>query len=223
MTAVVDPRTGEKWGGVVRNHGKANLEFPPAGLANFYVGGGGETLTGTHVASNSSWSSAPAAAIPRLVYADAGGPGGSRPSVFRLPTRTCATSRSARAAISARKATLRGRYFPVDWRARSGDLAWRLGGTVGYFQTYREKAARSFPLDPGPCRPRRTRRRRHPTLKIDPAGLEQLRRRRRRAAGRCRILGHPQPAARSGCCGTTGRPIVNEARGMLFLRALWRL
>ena len=36
--------------------------------------------------------------------------------------------------------------FPLDWRARSGNLAYRLGGTIGY-QAYREDAAKYFPLD----------------------------------------------------------------------------
>jgi len=47
----VDPRTNTTWGGVVRNRFKIGAEFS-AGQADFYVNGGGGSLTGLNVASN---------------------------------------------------------------------------------------------------------------------------------------------------------------------------
>ncbi len=47
----VDTNTGKTWGGVVKNRGHAALEFS-AGQADFYVNGGGGSVTGSNVASN---------------------------------------------------------------------------------------------------------------------------------------------------------------------------
>ncbi len=141
---VVDPRTGERWGGVTRDHGKANLEFS-AGLANFYVGGGGETLSGTHVASNSEYEF---------------GAGGNYP-VWRNGTQ------EVRAGLDlvyfAYSKNLRyfslgqGGYFspqsyvaalvPVSYKDQvTDDLSYEIGGSAG-LQSYRENASAYFPED----------------------------------------------------------------------------
>jgi hypothetical protein len=49
------------------------------------------------------------------------------------------------AGISARR--LHGAEHPVEWRARSGDWRWRLGGSVGY-AVWSEDSSPVFPTNP---------------------------------------------------------------------------
>ena len=138
-----DPLTNRTWGGVVRTGGRGQVEFG-AGPTSIYLGGGYSSFTGANVARNNRYEFGAG-----LSY-----------TVWRRP------EDELQAGLdivyfsydkNQRLFTLgNGGYFspqsyfavnlPVDWRGRSGDLAWRLGGTVGY-QTYREDSASFFPRD----------------------------------------------------------------------------
>ena len=142
---VVDPRTGTKWGGVTRNHGRANLEFT-AGQAQFYVGGGGQALNGTHVASNTETEF---------------GAGGSFP-VWKTPTQEVRVGLDL--VYFAYQKNLRyftlgqGGYFspqsyaaaliPVSYKEQiDDDLSYEIGGAAG-IQSYHENSSNYYPSDP---------------------------------------------------------------------------
>ncbi len=142
----VDPRTGQTWGGVVQNHGRATLEMS-SGKANFYVLGGGAQFAGTHVESNTEFEA---------------GAGGSYP-VYRTDTQ------EVRAGLdliyfgyshNLRFFTLgQGGYFspqsftaamiPVTYKEQvDEDLSYQIGGSAGY-SGFHENASPYYPLDSG--------------------------------------------------------------------------
>jgi hypothetical protein len=141
---VRDPMTGQVWGGVTRTGGRAQLEFA-SGPVNFYLGGGYATLAGQGVADNSR------------IEAGAG----ASYTVFERPEESLTAGLDL--VYFGYDRNLRdfslghGGYFspqryaavnlPVDYRARSGDLSWRVGGTIGV-ASFREDAAPVFPGDP---------------------------------------------------------------------------
>jgi hypothetical protein len=138
-----DPASGASWGGVVRTGGRAQLEMT-AQPVNFYVAGGYYGLTGQHVEKNSR------------VEAGAG----ASWTVWREPSEELIAGLDLVYFGYDKNQRLfsygNGGYFspqsylaaniPIDWRVRSGDIAYRLGATVGY-QNYKENAAPYFPLD----------------------------------------------------------------------------
>ena len=142
-SGVRDPRTGNTWGGVVRSGGRAQLEYVN-GPVGVYFGGGYSVINGRNVAHNAR--------------AEAGV--GTQYTVWRRPDEELLIGLDLvyfRYDKNERLFTFgNGGYFspqsyfaanvPVDWRARSGDWAYHLGGTIGY-QSYRENAAKYFPTD----------------------------------------------------------------------------
>ncbi len=135
-----DPNGLGTWGGVVRTGGRAQLEYV-TGPVGVYLMGGYSVFTGQNVARNQRF--------------EAGA--GLQYTVWRLPDEELTAGldmiyfgfRNNQRLFSWGN----GGYFspqsyfavniPVDWRARSGNLAWRLGATVGY-QNFREDAANIF-------------------------------------------------------------------------------
>ena len=142
-SGVRDPRTGQSWGGVVRSGGRLQLEYV-TGPVGVYMLGGYSAYTGQNVARNNRF--------------EAGA--GMQYTVWRLPDEELTAGLDLvyfGFDNNQRLFTLgNGGYFspqsyfavnvPVDWRARSGNLSWRLGGTIGY-QSFRENAANFFPRD----------------------------------------------------------------------------
>lgn len=140
-----DALTGQTWGGVVRTGGRAQVEYG-TGAASFYAGGGYAVFEGSDVKDNN-----------RIEF----GAGGSY-AVVRRPDET--VNIGADLVYFAYENNLRfftlgqGGYFspqsyvalnlPVDWRARSGDWSWRLGGSIGY-AVWQEDSSLVFPNDPG--------------------------------------------------------------------------
>jgi tetratricopeptide (TPR) repeat protein len=138
-----DSITGETWGGVVRTGGRAQLEYA-TGPANFYAGGGYAVVDGQGVADNT-----------RIEM----GAGGSF-ALVRRPDETVTVGLDL--VYFAYDQNLRyftlghGGYFspqdytavniPVEWRARSGDWRWRLGGSLGY-AVWSEDSAPVFPTN----------------------------------------------------------------------------
>ena len=139
-----DPSTGLVWGGVMRNTGRGQVEFS-SGRTNFYVGGGYSTFEGQNVADNTRFE---------------GGAGFSTP-IFRRPDEELTIGTDL--VYLAYDKNLRfftlgqGGYFspqtyaaanvPIDYRARSGNLAYRLGAQVGLAH-FREDRSPLFPNDP---------------------------------------------------------------------------
>jgi tetratricopeptide (TPR) repeat protein len=123
-----DPAFGNVWGGVVRTGGRAQVEFS-SGDTNFYVAGGYFSFTGEGVAENS-----------RL---EAGA--GFQTPIWRSGTEELVTGLDL--VYFAYDKNLRfftlghGGYFspqsfisanvPLDYRGRSGNLFYRVGGTIG--------------------------------------------------------------------------------------------
>ena len=140
-----DALTGQTWGGVVRTGGRAQVEYS-TGPASFYAGGGYAVFEGSDVKDNNR------------IEAGAGG----SYAVVRRPDETVNLGLDLvyfAYADNLRFFTLgQGGYFspqsyvalnlPVDWRARSGDWNWRLGGSIGY-AVWQEDSSPVFPNDPG--------------------------------------------------------------------------
>ncbi|MBP0462364.1 BCSC C-terminal domain-containing protein [Roseomonas sp. PWR1] len=139
-----DGLTGQTWGGVVRTGGRAQVEYSQ-GPATFYAGGGYSIFQGENVRDNAR------------VEAGAG----MNYAVLRRPDEQVTVGLDL--VYFAYDENLRffslghGGYFspqnytavnvPVDWRARSGDWSWRLGGSVGY-AVWSEDRSPVFPNDP---------------------------------------------------------------------------
>ena len=138
-----DPSSGQVWGGVVRNTARGQIEFG-SGDTNFYVGGGYSTLEGDGVADNSR------------IEAGAG----VSHALFRRPDAELVTGLDLLYQSYDKNLRLftlgHGGYYspqsyvgatvPLDYRARAGNLSYRLGGTVG-IAAWREDRAPYFPLD----------------------------------------------------------------------------
>jgi hypothetical protein len=139
-----DPITGRTWGGAVRTGGRAQLEVSD-GPFGFYLGGGYYRID--------------AREVPRNARLEAGA--GVSYALWRGPEDELVVG--ADAVYFAYDRNLRhftyshGGYFspqsfaalnfPVDYRARSGDLSWRIGATVG-FSSWREDRVPFFPGSP---------------------------------------------------------------------------
>ncbi|HTW27362.1 MAG TPA: cellulose synthase subunit BcsC-related outer membrane protein [Acetobacteraceae bacterium] len=139
-----DPRTGEVWGGVTRARGHIQIEYA-GGPANFYLGGGGASLTGKNVESNSEVEFGAGGSY--AVYHSGGDEARVGLDLVYFDY-----------AHNLRFFTLGGggyfspqNYFaaliPVSYAEKDGDLTWNVGGSVG-FQTYHENSSPYFPTDP---------------------------------------------------------------------------
>jgi tetratricopeptide (TPR) repeat protein len=139
-----DPRSGVGWGPVMRNGVRGQIEVP-LGTGYGYVGGGYSMLEGTRVASNTRIEGGAGVSVP--VWRGEGSELRTGVDLVYLAYEQ-----------NLRYFTLgHGGYFspqqytalniPVDYRARAGDLSYRLGATVGY-AAWREDAAPLYPNDP---------------------------------------------------------------------------
>jgi Tfp pilus assembly protein PilF len=139
-----DPRSGTSWGPVLRSGLRGQVEFP-LGSGYGYIGGGYSTLEGPRVASNSRIEGGAGVSVP--VWRGEGSELRTGVDLVYLAYEQ-----------NLRYFTLgHGGYFspqqytalniPVDYRARVGDLSYRVGATIGY-AAWREDAAPYFPNDP---------------------------------------------------------------------------
>lgn len=140
-----DAITGRDWGQVVRLGGRAQLEMP-LGAGFIYAGGGYSVFQGTNVMRNSRIEAGAGISYPLVERADGTLTVGADLVFFAYRR-------------NLRFFTLgHGGYFspqsffalnlPVDYRGRSGDFSYRVGGTLGY-AVWRESSAPVFPMDPG--------------------------------------------------------------------------
>ena len=139
-----DRLTGQNWGGVTRAGGRAQLEYT-TGPLGLYMLAGYSNFTGTNVARNNRF--------------EAGA--GAQYTVWRLPDEELTVGLDLVYFGYDNNQRLfsygNGGYFspqsyfaaniPVDYRARSGNLTYRVGATIGY-QSFREDSALIFPRSP---------------------------------------------------------------------------
>ena len=207
-----DPLTGTQWGAVSRTGGRGQVEVT-AGPATFYAGGGYATLRGENTADNDR------------VEAGAG----VSYAILRNPDEELTTG--ADLVYFAYDKNLRfftlghGGYFspqsytalnlPLDYRGRSGNLSYRVGGSIGYAM-WREDSAPVFPNDAGLQAQLVAAAARDPTLRTTYAGQSQS-----GVVGSLRgdVEYALSPELRLGAALRYDRTADwNEARGMLFLR-----
>ena len=140
-----DGRSGAFWGNVVRSGGRAQLEFP-IGAGGAYVGGGYAQYAGTNVQDNTRIEAGAGFSYPIIRQQGAELLAGLDLVYFGFDRNLREFTFGQGGYFSPQQ------YFavniPVDYRGRSGNLAWRLGGTVGY-GTYREDSSPLFPADAG--------------------------------------------------------------------------
>ena len=138
---LTDPSSKITWGSVVSSGGRGQIEGP-LGAGSFYVGGGYAMLTGQHVASNNRTEAGTGMSYPLLKDTDGELTAGVDLVYFGF-------------ANNQRAYTVgNGGYFspqsygainvPLDFRAKSGDLEYRVGVTAGY-ATFRENSNAVFP------------------------------------------------------------------------------
>ena len=140
-----DTTNNTLWGGVTRTGGHGQIELT-AGLANFYAGGGGASVTGTNVASNTMVEGGAGGAYP--VWRD----GGQEVRVgldlvyFAYNQNLQYYSLGQGGYFSPQS------YFaalvPVSYSSRGEALTWSVGGSIGY-QTYHSNNSPVFPNDAG--------------------------------------------------------------------------
>ncbi|MEN0077425.1 MAG: cellulose synthase subunit BcsC-related outer membrane protein, partial [Paracraurococcus sp.] len=140
-----DPLSGRSWGGVTRTGGRAQLEYT-TGPVTIYGGGGWSSFDGSGVADNSR-----VEAGAGFSYAVLRKPGEELTSGLDLVYFGYDKN--------LRYFTLgQGGYFspqsftavniPVDYRARWGELDYRVGGSLGY-TNWHESSSPLYPNDPG--------------------------------------------------------------------------
>nr|WP_314075656.1 cellulose synthase subunit BcsC-related outer membrane protein [uncultured Roseococcus sp.] len=140
-----DRTTGRNWGMVVRTGGRGQLEMPlGAGFA--YVGGGYSVFDGENVANNNRVEGGAGFSYPVISQ-----PGGE----LRVGADLVyfAYDRNLRFFTLGHGGYYSPQSFaalnvPLDYRGRSGDFSYRLGGTVGY-AVWREETTPLFPNNPG--------------------------------------------------------------------------
>jgi tetratricopeptide (TPR) repeat protein len=139
-----DPATGISWGGVTRTRGHAQLEFSLRD-ANFYAGGGYSTLDGENVISNREYEFGSGGSYPVWRGQDEEVRVGLDLVYFGYDKNSDFFSVGHGGYFSPQS------YFatmlPVKYTAKSGDLSWSIGGSLGY-QTYNENSALIFPTNP---------------------------------------------------------------------------
>ncbi|MCW8085678.1 cellulose biosynthesis protein BcsC [Sabulicella glaciei] len=136
-----DGRTGAFWGNVVRSGGRAQIEMP-LGTGAVYVGGGYAQYAGTNVQNNARVEAGAGFSLPVIRRDGAELTAGVDLVYFGFDRNLREFTFGQGGYFSPQQ------YFalniPVDYRGRSGNVAWRVGGSVGY-ATYREDSSPLFP------------------------------------------------------------------------------
>ncbi len=140
----VDRVTGQRWGQVVRSGGRGQLEVP-IGAGYLYAGGGYAVYDGRNVANNNRTEAGAGFSYPVITRPEGTLSLGTDLVYFGFDQNLRYFSLGQGGYYSPQS------FFafnvPVDYRGRSGDLAYRLGATAGY-AIWRESASPFFPLDP---------------------------------------------------------------------------
>jgi Tfp pilus assembly protein PilF len=136
-----DPLTGQVWGGVVSTGGRARLEWT-RGPVTIYGGGDYSVQTGDNVADNFRWGANAGISVALLREAEEEVRMGLDATYFGYDRNLYFFTFGQGGYFSPQSYV--GMSVPVDWRGRSGDFAWRLGGSLG-FATWNESSSPVFP------------------------------------------------------------------------------
>ncbi len=141
---VKDRDGGQTWGGVTQTGGRLQLEAS-VGAGAVYVGGGYAIYRGQRVAHNAKVEAGAGFSYPIFKDRDSELTSGIDLVYFGFDNnqRGFAVGQGGYFSPSSFVAV----NIPVDYRARLGDLRYRLGATAGY-ATFREEASLLFPNDP---------------------------------------------------------------------------
>ncbi|MDB5378039.1 MAG: hypothetical protein JWR00_2485, partial [Rubritepida sp.] len=140
-----DSVSGRSWGAVVRSGGRAQMEIP-VGPGYAYVGGGYSVFEGQNVADNNRAEAGAGFAFPVIGSITQGLTIGTDLVYFGYERNQRAFTYGNGGYFSPQSFT--SVNLPVDYRGRSGDFSYRMGGTVGY-AVFRESASPLYPNDPG--------------------------------------------------------------------------
>jgi tetratricopeptide (TPR) repeat protein len=140
-----DSVSGRSWGAVVRSGGRAQMEIP-VGPGYAYAGGGYSVFEGQNVADNNRAEAGAGFAFPVIGSISQGLTIGTDLVYFGYERNQRAFTYGNGGYFSPQSFT--SVNLPVDYRGRSGDFSYRMGGTVGY-AVFRESASPLYPNDPG--------------------------------------------------------------------------
>ncbi len=139
--SVDDPRTGVKWGGVLRDRAAAQLSLS-MGSGYIYAGGGADQLTGKNVVKNTEFEFGAGGAYPVMKTADAETDVGVNLTYFAYNKNLRYFTFGQGGYFSPQS------YFaatiPIDYKETDGNLTWAAGATVG-LQSYNEDSSPYFP------------------------------------------------------------------------------
>ncbi|MBB5693961.1 cellulose biosynthesis protein BcsC [Muricoccus pecuniae] len=138
-----DAQSGQIFGGVVRTTGHAQLEYN-SGRLNTYAGGGYSSITGRNVADNNRLEVGAGMSYALMQEPDAELVAGLNLVYFAYDKNLRLFSLGHGGYFSPQSYV--GASIPVDYRARRGNWAYRLGGSLG-FAYFREKTAPYYPTN----------------------------------------------------------------------------
>ncbi len=139
-----DSVTGRDWGQVVRMGGRAQVEVP-IGAGFIYAGGGYAVFQGNNVVRNTRYEAGAGISYPVIERPDGTLTVGADLVYFGFERNLRFFSLGHGGYYSPQ--SFFALNLPVDYRGRSGDLSYRVGGTIGY-AIWRESSAPVFPMDP---------------------------------------------------------------------------
>jgi len=140
-----DTITGRDWGQVTRLGGRAQVEVP-IGAGFIYAGGGYAVFQGNNVQRNTRYEAGAGISYPVIERPDGTLTVGADLVYFGFQRNLRFFSLGHGGYYSPQ--SFFALNLPVDYRGRSGDFSYRLGGTIGY-AIWRESSAPVFPTDPG--------------------------------------------------------------------------
>jgi Tfp pilus assembly protein PilF len=139
-----DPFTGRNWGNVIRTGGRGQLELP-LGPGYVYAGGGYSVFEGQNVASNNRIEAGAGFSYPVIQGPNGELSIGSDLVYFAYDRNQSHFTYGSGGYFSPQAYTAFN--VPVDYRGRSGDFSYRLGGTAGY-AVFRQEATPVFANNP---------------------------------------------------------------------------
>lgn len=140
-----DTLQGRTWGGVTRTGGRGQVEIP-VGRGYVYAGGGYARYEGDQVAGNSRVEGGAGFGYPVIREGDTELTAGLDLVYFAFDQNLRYFTYGQGGYYSPQ--SYAAINIPVDYRSRSGNLSYRVGGTIGYVN-WREDDSKVFPNDPG--------------------------------------------------------------------------
>lgn len=140
-----DPRTGERWGGVVATGARGDVGYDD-GSFGVYGFGAFHSLTGKNVQNNTRAAVGGGAYLHMLNDSKQSMTAGIYVGLMRHARNLSYFTYGHGGYFSPQ--SYFSLAFPIDWSGRSDRLAWRVNASLG-IQSFRQAAAPLFPTDPG--------------------------------------------------------------------------